>query len=291
MVPIQFLISFLFISACTNDNSVSTEQVTIQNPASDLIRITYGDDQCQFGYLQIPEGDGPFPVVMIIHGGCWLSEYDISLMDSMAEKLTSLGYASWNIEYRRIGNAGGGWPGTFHDVTNALAKLNEMAKNYPIDLDRIVLTGHSAGGHLALWLGAQPLLDDASDIKLNDRMKIKGIISLAGIVDLRTYLSDTGCGSSVSKLIGGQPNDFPGRYDVASPISNTPMGVKQILINGSNDNIVPVSHVQPYYDKAVQNNEDIELQVVDGDGHFEILNPGSASWSAFIQGLEAVLAN
>src|SRR5215470_13314808 len=121
-------------------------------------RIAYGPNEFQFGELRLPKGEGRSPVAIVIHGGCWMSEYGLSYMGHLSAALTEAGVATWSVEYRRIGNKGGGWPGTFEDVSRAADHLRTLAKTYPLDLSRVIATGHSAGGHLALWLAARKLL-------------------------------------------------------------------------------------------------------------------------------------
>ena len=118
-------------------------------------RIAYGPGPQQFGELRLPDGAGPHPVVIVVHGGCWLAEYDLGYMSSLAAALTADGVATWSIEYRRVGDDGGGWPGTFDDVGAAADHLREIAAEHELDLERVVAVGHSAGGHLALWLAAR----------------------------------------------------------------------------------------------------------------------------------------
>ena len=120
-------------------------------------RISYGDDALQFGELRLPDGPGPHPVAIVIHGGCWLGEFDLTHIGTLAEALNEEGIAAWVIEYRRIGNPGGGWPGTFEDVARGADHLRKIAKEHPLDLDRVIAVGHSAGGHLALWLAWIPI--------------------------------------------------------------------------------------------------------------------------------------
>ena len=293
-MPFYLIYTIIFLlSGCTlneaqtpiaNNQLAITEKTTNSTP----IKITYGEDPNQFGELRIPEGDSLYPVIVILHGGCWQSIYDKSLMDAMAEDLTNRGYATWNLEYRRIGN-GGGWPNTFLDVATGFKKLTDLANTYPIDLQKILITGHSAGGHLALWLGAQNQLPDSSEIKTIDLPKIKGIVSLAGITDLETYLAPSGCGSSVDDLIGGSPNQFPERYFAGSPISFVPLCLPQVLINGEEDQIVPISHISPYYEMSVAAKDKIKLVTIPNAGHFEVITPGSNAWEAIIQAFADLL--
>ncbi|MDX1407630.1 MAG: alpha/beta hydrolase, partial [Saprospiraceae bacterium] len=260
------------------------------NPFTPLeaIRISYGPDTLQFGDLRIPEGEGPFPVIMIVHGGCWLSAYDLTLMDDMSDDLAERGYATWNIEYRRTGDPGGGWPGTFTDVAEALRHLVPLKEDYPLNLDALLVTGHSAGGHLALMLGAQDQLG-ASALRVDGLPAIAGIVSLAGITDLSTYYDVLGCGSNTDELVGGTPDELPDRYAQGSPITHLPLGVPQILVNGESDNIVTLDDITPYFERAQQRGEEIELVTVPNAGHFEVITPGSIAWPAVVDAFSTLL--
>lgn len=253
------------------------------------IRISYGEDSLQFGNLIVPPAENKKPVIMIIHGGCWRSRYDHTLMTDMAMDLAKRGYATWNIEYRRTEDEGGRWPGTITDVAHALKALNSIAKDYPIDLNNILITGHSAGGHLALMLGAQYKMKLNNPLKVDELPAIKGIVSLAGITDLKTYLAPEGCGSNVLKLVEGEPKDVPDRYGIGSPIHYLPLGIPQILITGIDDDIVPIDHVLPYLDKGTEADDNIELMKVPDAGHFEVIAPGSVAWDAIVEAFERLL--
>ena len=115
----------------------------------------YGPGADRFGELWRPAGDGPWPVVVLLHGGFWRAQRTLELMRPLAADLAGRGFAAWNLEYRRVGQPGGGWPGTCEDVAAGLDHLARLAGREPLDLDRLVVAGHSAGGHLALWSAAR----------------------------------------------------------------------------------------------------------------------------------------
>jgi acetyl esterase/lipase len=252
-------------------------------------RIAYGDDPLQFGDLRIPSGRRPFPIIMLIHGGCWLSQYDLTLMDSIAEDLMLRGYATWNIEYRRTEDPGGGWPGTFLDAANGLKYIKTLCKRYAIDLEKIVVLGHSAGGHLALWLGAQYQLPSDSEIKLIGLPELKGIISLAGITDLKAYFAPAGCGSNVINLIGGTPDSFPDRYREGTPTSFLPLGIPQVLVQGEDDDIVPMDHVISYYDRARSCQDNIKLYMVPDASHQDVILPENITWLTVLKAINTLM--
>lgn len=250
---------------------------------SATVRLSYGPDTFQFGDLRLPVGKGPHKVVVIIHGGCWVSAIaDLTLMDAMATQLTQDGYATWNLEYRRIGDPGGAWPNTFLDVAKGINYLRTIADEYQLDLDHVVVTGHSAGGHLSLWQALQHQLPSNSEIFLKDPLPVSGVVSLAGIVDPSTYLLREGktCGSNVDELLGGFPEDVPQRYQEGAPIALLPAGVRTVLITGKQDKTVPIKHVKPYFEKAKAAGEWIKNIEVNNAAHFEVISPGSTAWPA-----------
>ena len=250
-------------------------------------RIPYGDGPLQFGDLRLPQGGGPHPVVIVIHGGCWYSEYDLRHVAAFSSALTRAGVATWSLEYRRVGDAGGGWPGTFEDVARGADYLRVLARTYPLDLRHVVVVGHSAGGQLALWLAARKRLPKDGPLYSPDPLPLRGVVSLAGINDLRGYGS--GCGNAVTKLLGGSPAEMPLRYRQTSPIELLPLGVKQRLVHGRLDKIVPLKQSQEYEAAARRGGDDVKLVVADEAGHFDLIAPQSSAWPAVQEALRALL--
>lgn len=210
-------------------------------------RIHYGSDPLQFGELRLPHSSGRHPVAVVIHGGCWKSRHgdliaDLQNTAPLSSALTSLGIATWNIEYRQTDNPGGGWTGTFEDVANAIDYLRVLAKAYPLDLNRVVVVGHSAGGHLGTWAAARHRLSKASPLFSKEPLRVVGVVNLAGLTDLESILPIQSqlCGAPViTNLIGGSPSEVPERYRQASPSNLLPIRVKQVLITGAQDTVVP----------------------------------------------------
>ena len=246
-------------------------------PAADH-QIPYGDDPQEFGELRLPKGPGPYPVAIVIHGGCWLSEYNLHHIASFSAALTGLGIATWSLEYRRVGNAGGGWPGTFADIARGSDYLRVLARDYPLDLGRIVAVGHSAGGQLALWLAARHRLRRDSPLFLGEPLRLGGVVSLAGVVDLRRALEEQVCQDSVQKLLGGPPAEVGERYEQASPAELLPLGIPQRILHGSLDKIVPLGQGRDYVAAAKSRGDDARLTLVRDAGHFEFVVPESVSW-------------
>ena len=174
----------------------------LESPAPDL-RIPYGEDRLQYGHLRLPEGDGPHPVIVFIHGGCWLSEYGIRYVGLAEQALAGAGYAVWSLEYRRVGNEGGGWPGTFLDIAQGVDHLRVLAREHPLDLGRVIASGHSAGGQLALWAAARPRISHSSDLYSTLPLPIHGVLALAPAADLETLQGVAMCGGGSGRAHGG----------------------------------------------------------------------------------------
>jgi acetyl esterase/lipase len=270
------LSAILLIAIARSQNQASRNILSRPESPADH-RISYGKDPQQFGELRLPKGTGPHPIAIIIHGGCWMAEYGLSYMGHLSAALAEAGVATWNIEYRRIGNAGGGWPGTFQDVAQGTDYLRTLAKTYPLDLSRVVALGHSAGGHLALWLAARKRLPNDSQLYQNDPLQLRGIVPLAAVTDLRK--TGTACDELIGKLMGGTAADLASQYNQASPIELLPLGIKQTVIQGETDSIVPLSMAIDYAQAAKEKGDDLKLVVLEKTGHFELIDPKSPAWA------------
>ncbi len=256
------------------------------------IRLSYGPHDANFGDLRVPQSRGPHPVVVSIHGGFWLSAFGLDLHDAICDALTSAGIATWNIEFRRVGDAGGGWPGTFQDVARAADFLLDLAPLHYLDLKRVVALGHSAGGHLALWLAARQKLA-LSDPLLGGRetlIGLRAVVALAGIGDLKRAARENLGGGIMNALLGGTPEQFPERYASASPIELLPLGVEQILIHGEKDNLVPLAFSQQYNDAARAKGDRVQLIALPDAGHFEVIDPQTREWMRVLQAVAEVVA-
>ena len=251
--------------------------VALPRPTADH-RLAYGSDPLQFGELRLPAGAGPHPVAMVIHGGCWLAEYDLGYMSALAAALAEAGVATWSIEYRRIGDPGGGWPGTFTDVAAAADHLRELAADHHLDLGRVVAVGHSAGGHLALWLAARHGLAADDPLRGPSPLPLAGVVALAGIPDLAAFAAPEGCGAAVAPLLGGEPAGVSERLHRASPIERLPLGLPQVLVVGGLDTIVPAEQAERYAAAAAAAGERVRVLPITAAGHFELVVPGSVAW-------------
>jgi acetyl esterase/lipase len=192
--------------------------------------------------------------------------------------LTSSGFATWNIEYRRLGNRGGGWPGTFQDVGAAADYVKTLVDAYPLDLNQLVVVGHSAGGHLATWLAARPRVASDNPLHTAQPIKVAGVVSLAGVLDLRrAYLLKLSNGV-IRRLMGGSPDQYPDRYAAVNPMDLLPIGVPQILIHGTDDSSVPYEFSTSYLEAAHARGDSVQLVTQQGAGHFEMVDPRANEW-------------
>ncbi len=211
-------------------------------------KIAYGPGAAQFGELWLPQGRGPFPVVLMVHGGCWLSGVaKLSIMNYAAEDLRRRGIAVWNIEYRGVDRPGGGYPGTFEDVAAGADALERVAPAHHLRLGKVVALGHSAGGHLVLWLAARPRLPAGSVLKAARPLRIAGVVSAGGLPDLEPEAADEVCGKGVIARLVGQP--APGRPNVYADTSPAELGAgpePQVQINGEEDPIAPPAFARAY---------------------------------------------
>ena len=258
--------------------------------------LQYGSAQQQFGVLYLPTScstSARLSTIVLIHGGFWRATYDLTLMDNLAQDLVQRGLAVWNIEYRRVGEEGGGYPGTLQDVAAAIDYLATIPETYALDTQRIISIGHSAGGHLAFWLAARPKLPTSNGLALAQTpLHFKGAISLAGVVDLELAWHLNLGNNAVEHFMGGRPDIIPERYTLASPASLVPLDIPQVLIHGANDARVPLEISQTYVRKARTagtNSNAINLIELPATDHMELIDPTSKAWDKTIEVLKKLL--
>ena len=241
--------------------------------------FAYGPHPSQVADLYVPEGGGPFPVAVLIHGGFWRTPFDRELMEPLAEDLAARGIAAWNIDYRRVGDGGGGneWRVTLDDVSASLDQLGAVSAEFPLDTDRTALIGHSAGGHLALWLASE--------------FQVTAVVSQAGVSDLFDAAHERlGLGSpreglgvldvpAAVEFLGGTPEQVPDRYAAASPSALLPLETPMLLVHGDEDDRVPITQSRAFADAAREAGDEVEVAEFAGMGHFEVLDPKHESWA------------
>lgn len=253
-------------------------------------RIAYGPGTLQFGNLRLPKRPGPHPVVLFIHGGCWLSRYDIAHTAALEQTLADSGFAVWSLEYRRVGNEGGGWPGTFTDIAQGADHLRELAPRYALDLNRVIASGHSAGGQFALWLAARPKIPSTSALYVANPIRVRGVLGLAPAPDLEGLHASGVCGNVIDSLMGGSPAAHPDRYAAASPMQLAPIGVPQQLVVGALDRTwTPIGRSYIARAAAVR---DTLVEVVEAQesGHFDMLAPDTSTWPLVTSALKKLIA-
>ena len=246
-------------------SSVSEDILSAAPPPADA-RIPYGSDHFQFGELRLPKSGQLFPVAMNIHGGFWRAKYDLAHAGHLCAALTAKGIATWNIEYRRVGNPGGGWPGSFEDIRNAYSFISQIAKRYHLDTSRTLVMGHSAGAQLAICLAAH-------------ERSVKRVLSLAGVVDLQQAYEQHLSNNAVVEFMGGTPKEVPEHYREADPMKlSVPKSTTQWLIHGLVDDTVPASFSHSYVQQKKAAGEDAHLLEIAQAGHFDLIDPHSSAW-------------
>lgn len=238
----------------------------------------YGDHTAQRADLHLPDGPGPHPVVVVIHGGSWAAGYGKIIMRPIACDLARRGWAAWNIEYRRIGRGqGGGWPTTFEDVALAIDHLQQLEA--PIEVSRVVAVGHSAGGQLALWAAGRHKLP-AGAPGSEPVVTLNAVVSQAGVNDLGGAYVEAPAGA-VGMLMEGSPADLPDRYAIADPILAVPLDIPVLLVHGTDDQTVSVRRSRNYAAAARALGGSVDLVEIPGlaGEHRKHIDPGGTAWA------------
>lgn len=250
-----------FVAAAASIPALAQDILTLAPPKANA-RIPYGKAPQQFGDIFLPQGSGPHPAVIFIHGGFWRNAYSLEHAGHLCAALARAGAAVWSLEYRRLGDPGGDWKGMSDDIVRGGEQIVSVGNRYNLDLKRVIAAGHSAGGQLALWLAAQMAVD------------LRGVVPLAAVSDLRRAYALQLDGGVAGELIGGSPDRVPQRYAAASPIELLPIAPPQRVVHGTADNIVPFDMSQRFA-KASKN---ATLVALSGAGHFDLIDPRSKFW-------------
>jgi acetyl esterase/lipase len=243
-----------------------------------IATISYGRSDLQVGDLRLPSGNGPFPVAVIMHGGCFMASVDKrGGIAAFADALTARGFATWNIEYRRVGDKGGGWPGTFQDIAAAVDKLASIGPRHKLDLKRVTYVGHSAGAYFALWAASRQRLPGTwGKVKVRPAsvVAIDGPGTLASFVGIDAQV----CGRPVIvPLMGGTPTQKPAEYRIASPQDHVPLGIPQLLVQSD------LADLMKPYVAAAQASGDKVLTLAPAEAnHFDVVTPSTSNGKAVI---------
>jgi acetyl esterase/lipase len=276
------------VSGCTSARTASPS-VSIRSSATGIAATTgitrhsYGPDPSQFGELYLPTGTAVKGMtVVLLHGGFWLAEYDLSLGAPLAADLASRGYASFNLEYRRVGD-GGGWPTTLQDVADGIDVLASLN----VDTSHVVAIGHSAGGQLAAWAAGRARLPATAPGR-NPKVTVTAVVSQAGVLDLTTAAVTGVGGNAEADFLGGTPAQVPQRYAAADPIKQVPLVAPVLCVHSRADQNVPFAQSVSYVAAARAAGAVANLTEVEGD-HFTLIDPTSAAWRTVVDALPGLL--
>lgn len=240
-------------------------------------RVAYGADHNQFLEVRLPPGKGPHPVLLNIHGGYWRAKYDLAHAGHLCEALRATNVATFNLEYRRVGDPGGGWPGTFADIRSAYSFVRQEHSRFHLDVKRLAVMGHSAGGQLALCLAAH-------------ERSLGQAISLCGVVDLQKAFALHLSNDAVVEFLGGKPTDVPEHYREADPAELKIPHARQWLLHGADDDTVPPAFSRDYAAQKNKAGEHVELVEIAHAGHFDLIDPRSGAFKKVKATVDSALA-
>ena len=265
MFRFQFraLIAFLFFALNNAMASpVSFSEVLGLSVEADRVLLPYGA-QNQQTLVHFPVGATNADSVLVIHGGCWSNAYGVDHALPMAAALSDMGLDVWAAEYRRVGDEGGGWPGSLEDIKSAIRYVTQNTGESPL------LLGHSAGGHLALKAAEDP------------NLSISGVVALAPITDLVSYGAETGsCQSMVPKFMGDESYRPSAAYDAAS-VRIEAIKVPTIVVIGDADPIVGTNQVESFSSG--------QLRTIPEAGHFDLIHPETPAFKVVKSTVEQLL--
>jgi acetyl esterase/lipase len=291
------LLPLILAAGCAGASANATtpmklaDYMALSGPAP-TAKVAYGAAPSQYAELFLPSGQGPFPVAVLVHGGCWTKEFGgITQLRSMAGALASRGIASWNVEYRRVDEAGGGYPGTYQDMNAAMAVLGQTAQRYPLDLDRLVAVGHSAGGQLVQWLGARARIAPSSPLYRAETVPVRQVISLGGLADLRREkdLIKSSCERDIVDLTGVASRERPDVFSDTNAADLIPNGSRTVLITGEFDTISPPRVAHDFAARARAAGDQAEVVILPGASHYDEVAPTSPSWPLVLGQIEKAL--
>jgi acetyl esterase/lipase len=254
--------------------------------------IAYGSAPSQFAELFVPAGDGPFPVAVLVHGGCWTIEFGgIRQLRNLAGALVAQGIAVWNVEYRRVDEEGGGYPGTYQDINAALDLLGAQAAGRRLDLNRIVAIGHSAGGQLVQWIAGRSRIAPSSPLFQAHPLPVREIISLGGLADLRNEkdLIKASCGRDAVQLAGVPSAARPDVYADTNAAELVPNGSRTVLITGELDTVSPPRAAHDYAARARAAGDAASVIILPGASHYDEVAASSPSFALVLPAIRKAL--
>ncbi|WP_376692929.1 alpha/beta hydrolase [Wenzhouxiangella sp. EGI_FJ10409] len=281
LAAIGWLLAGLILSGIAMARGpVEWREIVEQAKPEPGLSVSYGESPSQFGELYLPEGEGPFPLLVLIHGGCWRVEYGLDHVAPLADELREAGVAVWSLEYRRLGEEGGGWPGTFDDMAAGFDRIEGLSESHPLDLDRVVLAGHSAGGHLALWLAARHRLPPDHRWHADSMNGLQGVVGLAAISDLARYAEGEGaCNRAAAELLGENESDGEDHLALVSPDRLLPPAAPVHLIHGREDAIVALKQSVVHAARIRAAGGEARRHILEGAGHFDLIAPFAPAWA------------
>ena len=268
------------------------DYMALDGPAP-TAQVVYGPAPSQYAEVFRPTGEGPFPVALLIHGGCWQKDLGgIRQFRNLAGALVAEGIAVWNVEYRRIDEDGGGYPGTYQDVAAALDLMLASSTSYGLDTERVVAVGHSAGGQLVQWLAGRARLPVASPLHVANPPAVREVVSLGAVNDLRAFepRSKAGCGIDMAALTGTPDAARGDVYADTSPAELLPTGSHTVLVNGELDRLMPPATARAFADKARQAGDRVDLLVLPRASHFDEVAPSSPAWPSILAVIRSALS-
>lgn len=268
------------------------DYLALSGPAP-TAHMPYGEAPSQYAELFLPAGSGPFPVVVLVHGGCWTSKFGgITQLRNMAGALAARGIAVWNVEYRRSDEAGGGYPGTYQDMHAALDLLAAQAGRYPLDLGRLVAVGHSAGGQLVQWMAGRGRIPSGSPLhRAQPSLKVPAVVSLGGLADLRNEASliKSSCGRDTAELAGSPGPARPDVFVDTNAAELMPNGSRTWLVTGELDTISPPRVAHDYAARARKAGDAAEVVILPGTSHYDEVAATSHAWPRVVDVIERAL--
>jgi acetyl esterase/lipase len=290
---IRWLVALAFLMAAspTFAATASVQDYMGQPRRAPDAVIRYGAAPAQVVELFLPKAKGPHPVIVLLHGGCFLKEFEgLAQASAIAADLAERGYAVWNVDYRKLGEAGAGYPGTFQDVATAIDTLRGEAPRRDLDLGRVIALGHSAGGHLALWAASRPRIPASSPLHLGDPLPIRTVVSLAGIGDLKGQGRIFGlpCGDdTLDRLLDTAHRKDP--YADTSPAALLPSPAKVVMVHGVFDSVMPPYTGLAYAEMVRKAGGRAEAVAIPGAGHFDVVIPSTPAWREVVAIVEREL--